>query len=370
MKNSYLPNASDGRPAGVGPLTAPGLSTDLTPLLTSRRRGWEMGLPAFADPQLLAQGIVPPVIIAVGGGKGGVGKSLVSANLASRLALAGRKVVAVDLDVGGANLHTYFGVNTPSHNLADLMIYGRRSLSEIAVATGIDGVRLVAGGREEVWGGAASIEQSGLRRLFNGIYRARADMGADIVILDLGAGTNRLTIDFFTAAHLGLVTVLPEPTSIENAYLFLKTTLFHCIDNLGVRTGATGAADEIKNALLASERGLGGGRTVGYADRLKQLGQLYPGFVSQVATVLAGRVVGFSVNQTRCQQDIDIGRSMEVIGERYFGFSTRFCGYLNYDEAAWKSLRNRRLLIVDFPQSNLSRRFADLARTVLASLGF
>jgi flagellar biosynthesis protein FlhG len=89
-----------------------------------------------------------------------------------------------------------------------------------------------------------------------------------------------------------------------------------------------------------------------------------------VGQALAGRTLGIAVNQVRCQKDIDVGKSMELIGERYFGFQTRSCGYLNYDEAAWKSLRNRRLLVVDFPHSVLSRRFSDLARLVLSNLGY
>ena len=72
----------------------------------------------------------------------------------------------------------------------------------------------------------------------------------------------------------------------------------------------------------------------------------------------------------RSQKDIDVGKSMELIAERYFGFNCRSCGYLNYDEAAWKSLRNRRLLVVDFPHSVLSKRFSELSRLVLSNLGF
>jgi len=313
----------------------------------------------------LAPGNRPlPLIVAVGSGKGGVGKSLVSANLAARLAAAGKQVLCVDLDVGGANLHTYFGLSQPAETLAEAVMARRRSLFDVAVASGVPGLKIVAGGREEAWGGALSLDAQATRTLFASLYEAKVRGVADIVILDLGAGTHRHTIDFFLAAHVGLLTVLPEPTSIENAYQFLKGALLRLVDNVGERAGASGVAEEAKAALV--EIGQGPSAAQGYADRLRRLGAVYPGFVSQVALALQGRPLGIAINQVRSQKDIDVGRSMELIAERYFGFQSRFTGYLNYDEAAWKSLRNRRLLIMDFPHSVLSRRFMELARSVVA----
>jgi flagellar biosynthesis protein FlhG len=340
-------------------------SLDPTPLLAKRRRGWELGLPTAA----VAHGKAAPVIVAIGGGKGGVGKSLVSANLAVRLAATGRKVVAIDLDVGGANLHTYFGLATPRHTLADAIVYKTRTLPEILATTAIDGVRLAAGGREEVWGGAGALDRSVLGALFSAILALKEQGEADFVILDLGAGTHKHTLDFFNAAHLGLITVLAEPTSIENAYLFLKTSLFRLIENVGEKLGVPDTAEDVRSALILGDAEAKT-RSGGYAERLRQIGATYPGFVSHLNAALAGRAVGIAVNQTRSQKDIDVGKSMELIAERYFGLTARSCGYLNYDEAAWKSLRNRRLLVVDFPHSLLSRRFSELARLILTNLGF
>ena len=183
-----------------------------SPFLEGRHAGWELGLPAYVERS--ADLAKPPIIIAVGGGKGGVGKSLVSANLAVRLAGSGVRVVAIDLDIGGANLHTYFGQGAPSYNLADAIVYGRKNLQDIIIPSGTAGVSLIAGGGEEAWGGASSIHDGTLRKLFQAIFSLKRLGLADIVILDLGAGTHRHTLDFFAAAHLGLLTVLPEPTSI------------------------------------------------------------------------------------------------------------------------------------------------------------
>lgn len=334
------------------------------PILEARRRGWTMGLPGYVA--------VPPdqvpTIIAVGGGKGGVGKSLLSANLSFRLAKHGYRVLVLDLDLGGANLHTYFGMGNTPVSLADYLIYGRKAFSEVILGTPIMDVHLVAGAREDVFGADGAVDRRLLANLWSAILRAKTELGYDFVLLDLGAGTHRHTIDLFCGAHLGIVAVLPEPTSIENAYMFLKTSLWRLIDHVGHRLMATEMADQIKTALASSD---GQGFQVrGYADRLRGLSAVYPGFVNHLFTALTGRMVGVVVNQTRSQQDIDIGKSMELIAQRYFGLLSASLGYLNYDEAAWKSLKNRRLLAVDFPQSALTRRTAEVCTKVLSVLGY
>lgn len=359
---------NDATPNAVTPSSGmPFLGLDDSSLLAKRRRGWELGLPYYVQ----SQGRKLPVIIAVGGGKGGVGKSFLSANLSLRLATMGHKVVACDLDIGGSNLHTYFGVAQPRFTIADAILRQRRDLGEILAATGVTGLRIAAGGREEVWGGVNALDDGVMANLFEMLMGAKESGEADFVVLDLGAGSSRHTLDFFAAANLALLTVLPEPTSIENAYLFLKLGLFRLIENLGLRLHQEHVADDVKEALLSSDtKEARGVRTSGYAEKLRQIGATYPSFISHLALALSGRLVGITVNQVRGQKDIDVGKSMELIGQRYFGFQTRNCGYLNYDEAAWKSLRNRRLMMIDFPHSNLARRMNEVAKSVLSNLGF
>ncbi len=353
------PSSSPGTVGLRGPKPDP---TIVSLRMSARQRGWELGLPVYAD----VSGRRPPPIIAVGGGKGGVGKSLVSANLAVKLASLGWRVLTVDLDIGGANLHTYFGLNTPPRGVADLLVYGRGSVADVIVPTAATGVSIIAGGNEETWGGATAMDQTAMARLFESLVEVEEKRLADIVILDLGAGTHGLTLDFYLAAHLGILTVLPEPTSIENAYLFLKTALFRLIRNVGDQLKQEENANMIRDFLIKPEAG----RKGGYADHLRYLSARAPELVTALRSAVHARTLGIAVNQVRSQKDIDVGKSMELIAERYFGFNCRSCGYLNYDEAAWKSLRNRRLLVVDFPHSVLSKRFSELSKQVLSNLGF
>ena len=337
-----------------------------TALLAQRHRSWILGLP----PQCDATTISYPLIIAVGGGKGGVGKSLIASNLSAQLARSGLKVAALDLDCGGSNLHTYFGMNTLPYCLGDYIVHGRCGLRDILVPTPINGLFVAASQRDDAWSVADSLGGAGFSRLWSGIQALGAGPnevdGFDVVILDLGAGTSRHTIDLFTCAHVGLITALPEPTSVENSYLFLRTTLFRLFEHAGVRLGVQDQVKEIIQMLNYDAPDQG---PRSYTDKLRMLYKSNAGIVGALASTLSGRMTGIVVNQIRSQADIDVGKAMELAAQRYFGFTASFLGYLNYDEAAWKSLRNRRLLMVDFPQSMLTRRIGEVSSALLRAVG-
>lgn len=328
---------------------------------TERHQKWLMGLPANVIPP---HGDLP-TIIAVGGGKGGIGKSILSANLGAKLAEAGLSVLLVDLDIGCANLHTHFGLTYPERTLGDFLVHGRRTFREIVLPTGIPGLRLVAGGRDEAWDTRLDAEGRVPGELWSTLLNARADMGIDFVILDLGAGTYRHTMNFFSMSHVGIIMVLPEPTSIENAYVFIKAALHSYITNLCRRLDVPHVGEDIEARLGSFGQGTAAS---GYVARLQGLASRYPEIVRNIFHVLNGRTMGLVINQARSYQDIEIGKSMELICQRYFGFRTSYLGYLNYDDAAWKALRNRRLLAMDFPHSGLTKRIGMVAEQILANV--
>ncbi|MFK7872685.1 MAG: AAA family ATPase [Oligoflexales bacterium] len=331
--------------------------------LSHRREAWLAGLPAHVE---LNHSVHAPTIIAIGGGKGGVGKSILSSNLAARLGQAGHKVLLTDLDIGGANLHTYFGIPMPQKTLADYILMGQGSLWDTVIPTNTPNVHLAPGGRDESWSDASDFGAGAFLGFWDSILNAKEEKNFDFIIIDLGAGTQKHTIDFFTAAHLGIVTVLPEPTSIENAYSFLKATLWRLIENAGIRMHSCAVADELKDLLFSpNPKNLSSS-----VERLKSQAHKHPELIKHIFTSLEGRNIGFIVNQIRTQRDIDIGRSMETVCHTYFGFQTTALGYLNYDDAAWKSLRNRRLLVTDFPHAILARRITEVSGKVLSTLGY
>jgi flagellar biosynthesis protein FlhG len=155
-----------------------------------------------------------PTIYPIGGGKGGVGKSFVTASLGALLASRGKSVALVDLDLGASNLHTFLGVTAPGDGLNRFLDRTESQLERVAADTHIADLCLISSSN-------CSMEVANLFfaqkvKLINAIRR----LPFDYVFLDLGAGTNFNTLDFFLTSQRGVFICTPEPTSIENAFRF------------------------------------------------------------------------------------------------------------------------------------------------------
>lgn len=165
-------------------------------------------------------------IISVGGGKGGVGKSLVSTNVAIAMAQAGRRVVLVDADLGAANLHTLFGLEKPGPTLQSFIDKDVESLEDARVDTQVPGLSLVRGASAVV--GSANIGHAQKQRLLRHVTQ----LDADVVLVDVGAGTGFNQVDLFDVADLKLLVMTPQLTSIQNAYAFVKSTVYRRLSRL------------------------------------------------------------------------------------------------------------------------------------------
>lgn len=180
-------------------------------------------------------------IIAVGGAKGGIGKSIFAANLGMMLTSMGLKVAMVDLDLGGSDLHIYLGhKRIPETTLNDFLNRKIASLSEAAVDCA-HGPVLIAGDCGEL--GAANIPFQRKMRLMDNIRR----IDADYVVLDLGGGTDYNTLDFFLASDVGIVLTTLDQSSYLEAYAFIKTALQRKLNRL---FGAESSFEGRKNSAL------------------------------------------------------------------------------------------------------------------------
>ena len=156
-------------------------------------------------------------IVSVASGKGGVGKSVVASNLGLLLARHGKRVVLVDLDIGGANLHILFGLLQPQTSLSDFLSRKVDSLEDVAqeVEWG-GGLRLIAGTGETL--ATANMPYAKKQRLI----RHLQTLDADVVLLDCPPGTSYQALDFFLQGDAQIVVANPDPTSVIELYRFLK----------------------------------------------------------------------------------------------------------------------------------------------------
>ena len=162
-------------------------------------------------------------IIPVASGKGGVGKSLFSVNLAIALAEAGNRVLLADLDLGASNAHTVLGLRAVPKGIGCFFSDSDASIDNLILDTEYSNLRFLPG--EGEMPGLANIRTSQKNRLIRQLRKQEADY----LILDLGAGTSVTTVDFFLLSSEGILITTPNLTAILNAYLFLKNAVFRLL---------------------------------------------------------------------------------------------------------------------------------------------
>ncbi|MDR2135943.1 MAG: P-loop NTPase [Treponema sp.] len=161
-------------------------------------------------------------IIPIASGKGGVGKSLLAANLAVAFAQGGQRVVLADLDLGASNLHMVLGHQSPKMGIGIWLNDTRKDFSEVIADTDIRGLRFIPGDQEIP--GTANLKTAQRKTLVRRLLALKDE--ADYLILDLGAGTHQSILDFFLLSGQGIVVTAPAVTAVLNAYVFLKNTVF------------------------------------------------------------------------------------------------------------------------------------------------
>jgi flagellar biosynthesis protein FlhG len=156
-------------------------------------------------------------IVSIASGKGGVGKSVVAANLALLLAKSGRQVVLADFDIGGADSHILFGLLHPALTLTDFLSRRVEGLAEVAQALSLHpALRIIPGTGDTL--ATANMAYSTKTRLIRHVR----DIEADIIVADIGAGTGYHALDFFLMADHHIVVATPDPTSVLDLYRFIK----------------------------------------------------------------------------------------------------------------------------------------------------
>jgi len=163
-------------------------------------------------------------IIPVAGGKGGTGKSFITANLAIALSQLGHSVLVIDLDLGGSNLHSFLGLPNKHHGMGDFLKVKNVELKDLIQETIHEKLFFIAGDGQAPF--MANILYAQKLKILRNLRKFKVDY----ILLDLGAGSNFNTLDFFGVSRTGLLITTPEFPSIMNLMVFLKNFYFRIID--------------------------------------------------------------------------------------------------------------------------------------------
>ena len=294
-----------------------------------------------------------PRVWATGGGKGGVGKSVFTSSLAISLASRGERCVVVDADLGGANVHTLLGVPNPRLTLSHFLAREVESLSDVMCPTPVPNLSIISGARGLLE--MANPKHTQKEKLLRHIRR----LDVEHVFLDLSAGSSFNVLDFFLAADDGILVVVPEPTSIENAYYFLKTAFFRSLRNAARQHAVREALGRVLD--------------VGSRRRVRSPRELIEGVGEIDAAAgreLQNQAAGFSpllvVNKTRTVEHRRVGFEISAVCKDFLGTEVSYLGALERDECVRTAVAERKPVLKLFPGSTFSRDLEAIASRMLA----
>jgi flagellar biosynthesis protein FlhG len=288
------------------------------------------------------------MIWTIGGGKGGSGKSFITANIGICLSKMGMRVILIDADLGGANLHTFLGISPPPLSLSDFIKKRVSHLEEVLVPTGIPNLQLLTGAQDLL--NAADTKSLQKRKLLNSIQ----SLEGDYILVDLGGGNSLSVLDFFLMSDGGILVVTPEPTSIENTYRFLKSAYYRrlrqSVSSYQVKTLIDGALDRKNELGIQNPR-----------DLLKAVMHVNEEEAKKIVRETENFRPNLILNQARSKKDIEIGFSIRSACQKYFGIRLHYLGYVVYDQEVSHSIRKRKPLVLENIQSKASQCVKEIA---------
>jgi flagellar biosynthesis protein FlhG len=263
---------------------------------------------------------------AIGGGKGGVGKTVVTLLLGASLARLGKRVILVDANLGGSNLHTFTGIRYPQYTLADFILRRVATLDEIVQDTPVENLKLICGADDLL--GLANPKSTQKTRVFNQLKK----LEADIVLLDLGGGSSFTTLDFFLYAQNKIVVTTPQVTSIQNAYGFIKASLYRSLYEAFSKEDE--ALELIKRASYFTQE-----EPIDSVSVLfETLGLLGNEYQDIMVNCLNRMKIKLLVNMVTFPHEKNVSRIVKLLAKNYLSLDIEDLGSVQYDQLLHESI--------------------------------
>jgi flagellar biosynthesis protein FlhG len=290
----------------------------------------------------------------IGGGKGGVGKSFLTASMGVVLAEMGHSVIVVDADLGSANLHIFLGIKSPGRTLLDIL-EDRATIEDVLLPTSQPRLRLLSCAADIL--GIADPASSEKEKIIQFI----SNLDADYILVDLGAGTSYNVLDFFNMSDEGIIVASPDPASIQNAYAFVKSAVYRRIQ------GKFGSNELVMSALQQFRENAGTAKPRTMMDFYDALCTTAPGLAESVAETVDRYRPLIIVNMASSEADQRIAEIIHSAAKRFLNVDIRFCGLVFADPAVRRATQH--LALPDFknPQSVAAEQIRQTVERLLNS---
>lgn len=248
-------------------------------------------------------------VITVTSGKGGVGKSNMSVNLALQLRRLGKRVIIFDADFGLANVEVLFGA-IPQYNLGDV-IYRDKNIKEV-ITTGPLDIGFISGGTGIE--GLGNLGKQQIEKLVSNL--TELDSLADVIIVDTGAGISDSVLEFVMSGNEVLLVTTPEPTSITDSYSLLKA----------LNRSPDFASSDIRIRVVVN-------RVLAGAD---------------------GR---------------NLFSKLDVVVNRFLSLNIEYLGAVPQDDNILRAVMKQTPVSLEYPNSKAAKAFEEIARTLVQEQG-
>jgi len=296
-------------------------------------------------------------IVPVASGKGGTGKSLIAANLGVAFAQAGQRVILADLDLGASNLHLVLGQQSPKNGIGTFLNDTKLNFNDIIFDTDVRGLRFIPGDTEIP--GMANLKAFQLKALVRRFLAFKND--ADVLILDLGAGTHQSILDFFLLSTQGIVVSSPAVTAVLNAYVFLKNTVFRLMYTVFGKGSPA-------RAYLEKVRKDGAGHQKLYIPKiLPEIKKIDPASHENFMDHMAHFHPRLIMNLIDDPKDADVAMKIRRSCEEYLDLKIEHLGVVYRDSVQDIALSSRLPILLYKPQSVLSQAIYRIADKILES---
>ena len=283
-----------------------------------------------------------------------MGKSFITANLGLLLAKQGKRVLLIDLDLGGPNLHTFFGADSLKTGLGDFINKKAVSLDQVTAPTNIENLFIINSK-------GSSFESANMPHAQKlKLIRAINNLDYDYILLDLGAGTDFNTIDFFLTSNEGIFVCTPQPTSIENTFLFIKTVFYRKVKQV-LKLNAF-------REIISSLSYVSNSNHVKLQELIKFAIEYDPEKGEQLKALMKNFQFYFIMNEYSKQVDPKLGLKIERVYNTHFPATFKYLGNIDFDEKVYDSILSKNIFMKKYPYTSTATDLRNIERRLTGNM--
>ena len=287
-------------------------------------------------------------IITLGGGKGGIGKSIMCTNLAVGMALSGQKVVLMYGDFGASNLHALLGISHPPYGFQDLFTNHRLDPESLLIETGIDNLKFISSAGDNP--GSANIDPERVQTIISFLKQLKAHT----VILDLGPGTSFNVLDFFNIHDQCIVMSTPEVTSVMKTFSFVRAALFRKI-SLHLKD-----APELQRLVDHSHPSQADVETCTIDILRENIKKVDGSQTEEVEKIIRSFKPEVIINRVRNKKDLQTGDNLISLVKKFLDVDLKYLGHIIESDQVRDSVEEMVPFLIKDPQSTPSKNLQEI----------